>query len=227
MRCRPGSSHASVDDPGIFAAPWEAFGASFPIIVEELIPCSEGGADSGLVLLESPYCLSVTFRSGLDFQLVKAERSSSQTRLRSLQGEFKMEVHISQLEGVRFSAQARTHTVLCDQPQDNGGTDAGMTPPEFLLVSLGTCAAFYAAEYLRTRNLAHSGVSVSVSADKLKGPARLGNFRIRVDSPVPLSSEQREALMRSVEHCLVKSTLLSPPQIEILLNVPAAAEVGI
>lgn len=133
-----------------------------------------------------------------------------------------MEVRIDQLEGVKFTVQARNHTVICDQPQENGGKDTGMTPPEFLLASLGTCAAFYAAEYLRTRDLAHGGVSVSVTSEKLKGPARLGNFRIRVDSPVSLTEEQRQGLMRSVEHCLVKNTLLNPPQMEVSLNCPTS-----
>lgn len=132
-----------------------------------------------------------------------------------------MEVQISQIEGVKFSINARTHTILCDQPQENGGTDSGMTPPEFLLASLGACAAFYAAEYLRTRNLAHKGLEVSVKAEKLKGPARLGDFHIRVDSPVCLTAEQRQGLMRSVEHCLVKNTLLSPPQIQVTLEAPS------
>lgn len=134
-----------------------------------------------------------------------------------------MEIHIHQVEGVKFSVQSRTHKITCDQPPENGGTDDGMTPPEFLLASLGTCAAFYAAEYLRTRNLASSGVSVSVAAEKLKGPARLGNFRIRVNSPVCLTPEQREGLMRSVDHCLVKNTLLNPPQIEVSLEVASSA----
>ena len=131
-----------------------------------------------------------------------------------------MEVHIAQVEGVRFSIQARTHTITCDQPVENGGTNAGMTPPEFLLASLGACAAFYAAEYLRTRNLSDRGVSVSVSAEKLKGPVRIGNFSIRVESPVWLTPEQRNGLIRSVEHCLVKNTLLNPPQIGISFDIP-------
>ena len=133
-----------------------------------------------------------------------------------------MEVQINQMEGVKFLVQARSHRIVCDQPQENGGTDAGMTPPEFLLAALGACAAFYAAEYLRTRNLADSGVAVSVDAEKAKAPARLGSFRIRVDCPVSLTPEQREGLMRSVEHCLVKNTLLNPPQIEIALETPSA-----
>jgi len=138
-----------------------------------------------------------------------------------------MQVQVRQLNGVKFSVQARAHTIVCDQPQENGGSDCGMTPPEFLLASLGTCAAFYAAEYLRTRNLASEGVEVSVEAEKLKGPARIGNFRIRVESPVCLTFEQREGLMRSVEHCLVKNTLLNPPQIDVEIEVPSPAGAGI
>ena len=138
-----------------------------------------------------------------------------------------MEVHVAQVEGVKFTVQARSHSIICDQPQDNGGTDAGMTPPEFLLASLGACAAFYAARYLGSRNLVHSGVEVSVQAEKLKAPARLGNFRIRVDSPICLTAEQREGLMRSVEHCLVKNTLLSPAQIEVSLEVPCSVGAGV
>jgi len=135
-----------------------------------------------------------------------------------------MKVQIQQIDAVRFSVNARTHTIICDQPLENAGTDAGMTPPELLLASLGTCAAYYAAEYLRTRRLATAGIAVSVAAEKLKGPARLGNFRIRVDTPVSLTTEQKEGLMRSVEHCLIKNTLLNPPEINLELNVELGAE---
>lgn len=134
-----------------------------------------------------------------------------------------MEVKVSQLEGVKFSIQARSHTIIADQPAENGGQDSGMTPPEFLLGSLGSCAAFYAAEYLRTRRLAQSGVEVSVTAEKLRVPARLSNFHITVVSPVALTDEQREGMMRAVHHCLVHNTLLSPPEIAIELQAPQLA----
>jgi uncharacterized OsmC-like protein len=130
-----------------------------------------------------------------------------------------MEVKVLQLDNVKFSIQSRSHTILCDQPQDNGGEDAGMTPPEFLLASLGSCAAFYAVQYLKTRNLAQTGVEVSVTAEKLKQPARLGNFLVHVVCPVSLTEEQNEGLMRSVHHCLVHNTLLTPPEIKIELAV--------
>jgi uncharacterized OsmC-like protein len=129
-----------------------------------------------------------------------------------------MEVKITHLDRVKFAIQARSHTIVCDQPAENGGEDSGMTPPELLLASLGSCAAFYAVQYLKTRNLAESGVGVSVIAEKLKSPARLGNFQIRVACPVSLTEEQTEGLMRSVHHCLIHNTLLSPPEIAIELT---------
>ena len=129
-----------------------------------------------------------------------------------------MEVKVSHVDGVRFAIQARSHVVTSDQPLDNGGEDSGMTPPEFLLASLGSCAAYYAVEYLRTRNLAQTGVEVSVSAEKLLKPARLIedvlHDRLR-HSPVELNPQHSEGLVRAVHHCLVHNTLLSPSEITI------------
>jgi len=136
-----------------------------------------------------------------------------------------MQVKVSHLGQVRFNIQSRSHSILCDQPVDNGGEDTAMTPPELMLASLGSCAAFYAVQYLKARNLADSGVEVSVTAEKLKGPARLGNFKIHVEYPVELDQDHQDGLMRSVKHCLIHNTLLVTPDIDIELAVkePVAA----
>jgi uncharacterized OsmC-like protein len=130
-----------------------------------------------------------------------------------------MEIKVKQIDKFKFRVETRSHAVICDQPVDNGGEDAGMTPPEFLLASLGACAQFYAVQYLRTRNLDDRGVEVKVTAEKLLQPARLGNFRIQVTCPTELSEEQTEGLRRSVHHCLIHNTLLSSPSIDIDLAV--------
>jgi putative redox protein len=134
-----------------------------------------------------------------------------------------MEVKITHVDQVKFAIQARSHSILCDQPAENGGEDTGMTPPEFLLASLGSCAAFYAVQFLKTRNLDDRGVEVTVTADKLKQPARLGNFRVSVVCPALLTEGQTESLMRSVHHCLVHNTLLTPPEIKIELAAVEAS----
>ena len=128
-----------------------------------------------------------------------------------------MEVTVQHLGDVKFEASTRGHRVICDQPPDNGGMDTGMTPPEYLLVSLGTCAGFYAAQYLRNHHLSQHGLEVAVSAEKAKAPARLGSFRVEVTVP-DLAPEHEAGIMRSVNACLIKNTLLQPPTIETVMH---------
>lgn len=130
-----------------------------------------------------------------------------------------MDIKVSHVGGLEFLVQARSHGIICDQPAENGGQDAGMTPPELLLASLGACAGFYAVQYLKTRNLPEKGVEVRVFAEKLKQPGRLGNFRIHVACPAELTHEQSEGLMRAVHACTIHNTLMSQPKIEIELAV--------
>lgn len=131
-----------------------------------------------------------------------------------------MQVAIKHLERVRFAIQARSHTILCDQPIENEGDDAGMTPLELMLASLGSCAAFYAVQYLKARSLADIGVEVLITADKLMQPPRLGNFRVHVTCPVPLTEDQNAGMMRAVHRCLIHNTLMTPPEIRIELHIP-------
>ena len=131
-----------------------------------------------------------------------------------------MEVFVQHLGAVQFEIKARQHTIVSDQPAEGGGFDEGMTPPELLLAALGSCAAYYAAEYLRKQRLAKEGVRVRVTADKIKDPPRLDGFRIEVNPPLALSAEQRKGLEESVRHCLIHNTLLHPSRIELVIAAP-------
>jgi uncharacterized OsmC-like protein len=135
-----------------------------------------------------------------------------------------MEVLIEHLGGVQFEIKARQHSIVSDQPAENGGFDEGMTPPELLLASLGSCAGFYAAQYLKKNKLAVDGTLVRISAEKLKEPARMDNFRIEVEVPGELSDKDRAGIEQSVHHCLIHNTLLHPPK--ITLDVKAAVIVS-
>jgi putative redox protein len=128
-----------------------------------------------------------------------------------------MESTIRYIDGVRFEAESRGHRVVCDQPLSNSGTDTAMSPPEFLLTSRGTCAAFYALQYLRARSLPVDGLEVRVSAEKALQPDRLDSFRITVRVS-DLEPKRQEGLLRAVKLCLVHNTLLHPPSIETVIQ---------
>ena len=107
-----------------------------------------------------------------------------------------MEVFVEHVNGVQFKIETREHSIYSDQPVEFGGKNTGMTPPELLLAALGSCAGYYAAAYLKKRNLEQKGTRVRVTAEKAKNPARLDNFRIEVQVPVDLTEEQREEVCR-------------------------------
>ena len=136
-----------------------------------------------------------------------------------------MEITVEHLGALQFEIKARGHSVVSDQPTDNGGFDEGMTPPEFLLASLGSCAGFYAAQYLRKHKLATEGARVRVTCEKVKDPVpRMTNFVIEVDAPVELNEDHCKGIQEAVEHCLVHNTLLHTPNISLKVEglVPAS-----
>ena len=135
-----------------------------------------------------------------------------------------MEVSAQYLGNSKFEVAARGHRVICDQPLDNGGSDEGMSPPEFLLASLATCAAYYAAQYLKARGLPADDLTVRVNAEKAAQPARLASFQIDVMAP-GLDDHHQTGILRAVKACLIHNTLLGLPRIEIAVNRAALAPV--
>ncbi|HEX4284314.1 MAG TPA: OsmC family protein [Terracidiphilus sp.] len=133
-----------------------------------------------------------------------------------------IEVNVKHLGAVKFQINARQHTAISDQPQESGGQDEGMTPPEFFLSALGSCAAFYAVAYLKKKGLPQD-VAVRVTADKAGPPARLDNFHIDVEVPIALSEAERAGIDQAVHRCLIHATLQHAPTVHIALHAPVAA----
>jgi len=135
-----------------------------------------------------------------------------------------MEVSVRYLGETKFEVAARGHRVICDQPIDNGGADEGMSPPEFLLASLATCAGYYATQYMKTRGLPAEDLKVRVAAQKAAQPARLASFEIEVTA-LGLDERHQAGILRAVKACLIHNTLLGGPSIEIEINAVAPARV--
>src|SRR5260370_33732539 len=129
-----------------------------------------------------------------------------------------METSVDYVGGLRFEVTTRGHHIVSDQPLENRGADSGMTPPELLLASLGTCAGYYAVEYLRARSLPTDSLRVHVEAEKAAKPARLNMFRVRVEAR-NVDQKHQDALLRAVQHCLIHNTLLQPPSIEEVVKI--------
>lgn len=131
-----------------------------------------------------------------------------------------MQVSVNYTNNLQFQATARGHGILGDQPLDNAGDNAGMTPPEWFLASLGSCVGFYAVKYLQTRKLDATGLRIDVSAEKTTDkPVRLENdIEIHLSLLILLEERHQQGLRKAVDACIIHNTLMHPPKMTTLIR---------
>ncbi len=117
-----------------------------------------------------------------------------------------MEISLRHTGGARFTAEARHHRVLLDQPAEDGATDQGMSPAELLLASLGGCVGQYVAQYLSLRGLSSEGLLLRVETQPSPRSLHFGDFQVTVTVP-GLSDRQLRALEKSFTAGLVQNAI--------------------
>lgn len=122
---------------------------------------------------------------------------------------------ISYLGGKKFKAEYRGHSIIIDQPRDSGGEDTGMTPPELLIASLGSCIGVYAVNFLKNTGLDSAGLTVNLKWEKVSEPTRISKIKAEVIIPNTRLDKREPAFLKVVEHCLVHNTLTNKAEIEI------------
>jgi putative redox protein len=115
---------------------------------------------------------------------------------------------IARRNGGKFQhdIEIRKHEVVADEPQQNGGDDAGPSPQELLAASLASCTAITIEMYARRKGWEIGDVSVDVDYE----PAQRGSptkFKMVLNLPKELPEEQRERLMQIAAKCPVHRTL--------------------
>ena len=117
--------------------------------------------------------------------------------------------------GVRFIADVRGHKLTVDQPPQGGGQDAGPMPLELVPAALGTCVALFVKQFLATRSLDATGLTVQVFTAAESNPHRIGRFEVTVAVPKGVPEQYRDVIARVAESCTVHHTLSHRPEIAV------------
>ncbi len=128
--------------------------------------------------------------------------------------------------GLRFTADIRGHKVTVDQPAKAGGADSAPMPVELLPASLGTCVALYVQQFLATRGLDFTGMTVAVTAVGAAQPNRLARFDLEVKIPGGVPEKYRDAVQRAAEGCTVHHTLTHAPEIAVTITEGSGVAAG-
>jgi ribosomal protein S12 methylthiotransferase accessory factor len=118
--------------------------------------------------------------------------------------------------GVRVNAQYGGFDIATDQPEKNGGENSAPAPFDLFLVSLGTCAGFYALRFCQQRELTTDGMRLSLTTQRNPETKRLDRIEITLNLPDGFPEKYRGAIIRATDQCAVKKVLVDPPEIELV-----------
>ncbi|MBW2473517.1 MAG: OsmC family protein [Deltaproteobacteria bacterium] len=118
--------------------------------------------------------------------------------------------------GVRVNAQYNGFDIATDQPEKNGGENSAPAPFDLFLVSLGTCAGFYALRFCQQRELTTDGMRMSLTTRRNPETKRLDRIEITLNLPDGFPEKYRGAIIRATDQCAVKKVLVDPPEIELV-----------
>ena len=129
-------------------------------------------------------------------------------------------VVVEHTTGTKYVATVRGHEVRVDQPLAGGGTDEAPTPVELFVVSLATCVAYFAGQYLERHGVSRAGLAVHAEYRKTdRPPARVASINLRLIVPAGLPVGLGKRLHAVVSHCTVHNTLREPPTVDIKIDV--------
>jgi putative redox protein len=102
--------------------------------------------------------------------------------------------------------EVRSHHLIADEPEENGGDDTGPSPQELLAASLASCTAITMEMYAKRKGWDIGDLAVDVNYE----PAQRGSptkFQMQVRMPKELPEDQREKLMQIAAKCPVHRAL--------------------
>jgi uncharacterized OsmC-like protein len=120
--------------------------------------------------------------------------------------------------GSRFDIISRRHTLVTDQPVEDGGQDAGLSPVELFVGSLASCVAYFVGRFCARHQIACEGFTVEADWSYAERPYRVGAVSLRIKLPAPVTAEQRERLLKVAHGCTVHQSLAVPMTVNIALE---------
>lgn len=96
----------------------------------------------------------------------------------------------------------------------------GITPPDTLLASLGSCIGVYIRKFMEGMRLSLKEFTVTVEAELSKEPPIcFKEINLAIDlKDSPLDEERKEALLRFIKNCPIHNTLKVNPVVTIAIT---------
>lgn len=129
-----------------------------------------------------------------------------------------MNLTVAYHDGTRYDITSGQHRVVTDQPKEDGGHNAGMSPVELFVGSVASCVGYFVGQFCARHDISREGLAVDAEWEMAEGPHRVGKMVLAIRLPHRLSPDMKERLLKVAQGCTVHQSLSGAPAVTIQLN---------
>jgi putative redox protein len=129
-----------------------------------------------------------------------------------------MKLTVAYQGGTQYDIQSRGHRIVTDQPTEDGGRDAGMSPVELFVGSLASCVGYFVGRFCGRHQIPCDGLRIDADWTMAESPHRVGAITLAIHLPHPITPEQHERLLKVAHGCTVHQSVAVAPQVAIALH---------
>jgi putative redox protein len=121
--------------------------------------------------------------------------------------------------GKVITAHLDGHMIKTDQPVRGGGGNTAPAPFDLFLASIGTCAGIYIKSFCDQRGISAENIKIIQSVE-FDAALRLPSvISLDIQLPIDFPEKYKAAVINAAELCLVKKTMIHPPEFRISASV--------
>lgn len=129
-----------------------------------------------------------------------------------------MKLSVAYQGGTRYDILSDRHRVVTDQPTEDGGADAGMSPVELFVGSVASCVGYFVGQFCARHDISREGLKVEAEWTMAEAPHRVGYINLAIRLPHRIPSEMKDRLLKVAHGCTVHQSIVVPTGIAIELN---------
>ncbi|MGQ0694935.1 MAG: OsmC family protein [Nitrospiraceae bacterium] len=137
-----------------------------------------------------------------------------------------MKLTVSYHGGTRYDITSGKHRVVTDQPVEEGGQDAGMSPVELFVGSIASCVGYFIGRYCDRHQISAEGLQVNADWFMAERPPRIGAVSVKITLPARITAAQRERLLKVAHGCTVHQSVAVPSKVTIEMSSDSSGRAG-
>lgn len=124
---------------------------------------------------------------------------------------------VSSIDSNASCGSVRNHTVICDRPENKGGTNQGPMGGELFLLGLGSCFMSNLLAAIQTRESQITDVKIAITGTLEDTPPRFTEITMRISGSFTEKEEFEKLILIAERGCIVANSIKDVIKLDIAI----------